>query len=126
MGLDCGSVENPSCYGTGLIDYDLIHDAFEQPVINWDNEEHLFSFGSAAVFNGKALAAERYITLPIGSADQGLLNQPQTTKPEFRGRPLSGSYTLRIYDSPALAWGRIEDVQLVLNYRYWSKIRREQ
>ncbi|MEZ4234249.1 MAG: hypothetical protein R3B89_34055 [Polyangiaceae bacterium] len=131
--LDCGNSESSSCYGTGVLDYDLTHDAFEQPVLSWRSDEDLgdgsanvFSFGSASIFNGKALTAERFITLPISGADQSLLNQPQTTKAEFRGRPLSGSYTLRIYDTPALAWNRVEDVQLVLNYRYWSKIRREQ
>ena len=38
------------------------------------------------------------------------------------GRPLDGSYRLRIWDSPALKWNRLEDIQVILKYRYWSRL----
>ena len=40
----------------------------------------------------------------------------------FVGRPLEGNYTLRIYDTEGLDWDKLEDVQLVLNYRYWTRL----
>jgi hypothetical protein len=60
--------------------------------------------------------------MPIASADQSLLQQPGILKPELRGRPLDGTYSLRIYDSPALRWEKLDDVQIVFKYRYWSRI----
>ncbi len=123
--LDCSSVGTDSCYGSGYVEYTLDHDAFATSVIDYLGDSREFNFGSATIHRGKALTSERYITLPISSADQELLAQPQTQKPEFRGRPLTGSYRFRIYDSPALAWDQLEDVQLILNYRYWSRVRRE-
>lgn len=123
--LDCSKNPVPSCYGSGYLEYTLRHNAFATPVINYLAEAPEFNFGSAAINRGKALAAERFITLPIGSADQALLGQPQTTKNEYRGRPLSGSYNLRVYDSPSLVWNQVEDVQVVLTYRYWSRVQRE-
>jgi hypothetical protein len=53
------------------------------------------------------------------------LTQPSILKPEFRGRPLDGGYRLRIWDSPGLMWNRLEDVQIILNYRYWSAIQKQ-
>ena len=82
----------------------------------------MFDFGEATINHAKALTAERYITTPMSSADQALINQPGFLKPELRGRPLDGEYRLRIYDSPALRWNQIQDIQLVLNYHYWSRI----
>jgi hypothetical protein len=81
-----------------------------------------FDFGNAAVRGGKALASERFITLPIGSADMELIQQPAFTKTELAGRPLSGQYKLRIKDNPSLSWDKVEDIQLVLGYGYWSGI----
>lgn len=42
-------------------------------------------------------------------------------RPELRGRPLAGTYVLRIWDDPALRFDRVEDVQIVLDYRYWTR-----
>ncbi len=121
---DCSKDPTPSCYGSGYLEYTLRHNALATPVINYLAEAPEFNFGSAFINRGKALAAERFITLPVGSADQALLDQPQTNKKEYRGRPLSGSYDLRIYESPSLVWSQVEDVQLVLTYRYWSRVDR--
>ncbi len=120
--IDCSLEPGSACYGSSYVEYTLQHTAFDVPVLNHAGATPTFNFGEAAINHGKALAAERYITLPIGSADEGLLSAPEVSKPEFRGRPLDGSYALRIYDKPSLAWNRLEDVQIVLNYRYWSRI----
>ncbi len=119
---DCGSNPSQSCFASAYLDYSIDHDAFQVPVLPWDGVPQVFNFGSAGINHGKGLAAERYITVPISSADQGLLTQPGVEKPEYRGRPLDGSYRFRIWDSPSLVWNRLEDVQFVLKYRYWSRI----
>ena len=100
--------------------------AGDVPVLSWGvgvDDAETFNFGSANINHGKALAAERYITLPVGSTDASLLAQTSITKTEFRGRPLDGAYRLRIWDDgETLHWDRLKDVQLILNYRYWSAI----
>jgi hypothetical protein len=122
---DCAQNPSDACFGTGYVEYTLQHDAYSAGVIDYLDISRPFNFGSASIRRAKALASERYITLPIGSADQGLLQQPEIQKPEFMGRPLSGAYTLRIHDTPELAWDRLEDIQLVFTYRYWSRVQRE-
>ena len=124
---DCSNNPTQSCYSKAYVDYTLNHDAFQVGVLGWTGEKdkQTFNFGSAAINRGKALAAERYITLPIGSADMALLSQAGVEKTEYRGRPLDGTYRFRIWDSPQLQWNRLEDVQLVLKYRYWSAIQRQ-
>ncbi len=121
---DCSNNPTQSCFSKAYVDYTLNHDAFQVGVLSWTGpkDKQIFNFGSAAINHGKALAAERYITLPVGSADQALLSQAGVEKPEYRGRPLDGSYRFRVWDSPQLRWNRLEDIQLVLRYRYWSPI----
>ena len=123
---DCTKDQTLSCYGSGFFEYTLQHDAFTSNVLGFDGKTEAFNFGSASINHGKALAAERYITLPLSSADSALLAQPSFNKVELRGRPLDGSYVLRIWDRPGLVWSHLEDVQLVLRYRYWSAIKAEQ
>jgi hypothetical protein len=65
---------------------------------------------------------ERFLSFPLSSVDEGLLRQAGIEKPELRGRPLDGKYRLRVYESPQLRWSRLEDIQIVLQYRYWSPI----
>jgi hypothetical protein len=119
---DCTSSPSSGCYGTGYLEYTLHHDATAAGILDWNGDTRMFDFGAASVEHGKALSAERYITMPIGSSDQTLLAQAGIEKQEFRGRPLDGDYKLRIWDSPALKWDRLEDIQLILKYRYWSQI----
>ncbi len=120
--VDCSVVGSQSCYGSAYLEYSVDHAAFDIPILDYYFDVHTFSFGLAHMNHAKALAAERYITLPIGSADAALLAQPEATKVEFRGRPLDGTYALRIYDKPGFIWNNVEDVQVVLDYRYWSRI----
>ena len=119
---DCTNAPTSSCYGTGYVEYTLQHDANAAGILDWHGDARPFDFGTARIEHGKALAAERYITMPLSSADQGLIGQPGIQHQEFRGRPLDGSYKIKIWDSPALMWNRLEDVQIILQYRYWSQI----
>jgi len=119
---DCTSQPTPDCFGTGYVEYNLEHDGTNAGITDYNGATRVFNFGIADVQHGKALTAERYITMPLGMDDQSLLAQPGIQHIEMRGRPLDGVYRLRIWDSPALKWDHLQDVQIVLNYRYWSEI----
>ncbi len=118
--IDCSQTGSPDCQGSGYLTFTLTDDGSEIGVLGYDNEYRSFDFGSAVIDHGKALTAERYITTPVSSTDQGLLTQVLRT--ELRGRPIDGTYHLRIFDSPVLHFDQIQDIQLVLNYHYWSRI----
>ncbi len=120
--LDCEGSPLQSCYGSGFVEYDLTHTAFNVPLIDSEGKTTCFNFGGGAIRNGKALAIERFLTLPLSGADEGLISQNSLRRTQFAGRPLSGSYRLRIKDTPALVWENVEDVQLMLDYRYWSAV----
>lgn len=123
--IDCSTDPSPDCYGEAYVEYDLVHSASNVPIVGYNPDDvRCFDFAIGAIRSGKALAAERYITIPLGSADSDLLSQPAFTKYELAGRPLSGTYRLRIKDTPRLAWERVEDIQLVMNYRAWSRVAR--
>jgi hypothetical protein len=119
---DCTNTPTAACFGTGYIEYTLEHDGTNAGILDWNGNVRFFDFGIADVQHGKALAAERYLTMPLGSDDQMLISQPGIQHIEFAGRPLDGTYHLRIYDSPALQWNNLQDVQIILNYEYWSEI----
>jgi hypothetical protein len=118
----CPDGSGPSCFGDGYTEFSLYHDAEDVPILDWNGTAHYFDFETGQIEHGKALTAERYITLPIGSADQSLISQPGIQRIEFQGRPLDGRYRLRIWDNPALQWSAVQDVQIVLQYRYWSRV----
>jgi hypothetical protein len=120
--IDCSSDPTPACYANGSVQYTLDHNGENVGVLAFDGQYRPFNFGIATIDHGNALAAERYITTPVGSADQSLLQQPGILQVPFRGRPLDGVYTLKIYDSPALNFDQLQDIQIILNYHYWSPI----
>jgi hypothetical protein len=123
--IDCAGNPSADCFSNNWVEYTLQHVAFSTPLLDHNGEERRFNFGQGTINNAKALTSERVITQPIGSADQQLLGQPQFTKPELGGRPLSGVYRFRIYDKPSLVWNQIEDIQVVLHHRYWSRVERQ-
>lgn len=122
--IDCSRATGSSCNGSAYVQYDLDHVAYNVPIEDYQGASHCFDFGQGSIRGGKALASERFITLPMGSADRDMINQSPFLKPEFSGRPLSGSYRLRIHDEPQLVWKNVQDVQMVMNYGYWSRVAR--
>jgi len=118
----CADDPSNNCYGSGYIQYDLQHDATNAGIVGNDGNSRVFDFGVASINGGKALAAERYITVPLSSNDQSLISQAGIQHVEFGGRPLDGNYHLRVWDSPDLKWSALQDIQLILNYEYWSQI----
>jgi hypothetical protein len=104
------------------IEYTLEHDGRKAGILDYNGKVRFFDFGIASIQHGKALTAERFITMPLATADQALLTQPGIQHVEYRGRPIDGAYHLRIWDSPALKWDHLQDIQIILNYRYWSEV----
>jgi hypothetical protein len=122
--IDCSRAQDASCNGSAYVNYDLQHVAYNVPLDDYEGGIRCFDFGSGNIRGAKALAAERFITLPMSSSDKDMVSQSPFLKPEFSGRPLSGSYRLRILDEPQLVWENVNDVQIVMNYSYWSKVDR--
>ncbi len=116
---DCSDSSAPStCYGSGFIPYSIYHDG------SFEVRNHLGEAYEAPLFRGviehaKGLAAERYVTNPISTADHALLDS--YVRHEFAGRPLPGRYTVRIWNEDGVNFEGLEDVQVVVNYRYWTR-----
>ncbi|MCA9600310.1 MAG: hypothetical protein KC776_43700 [Myxococcales bacterium] len=114
----CDNVSATSCYANGFLEYSLVHNG-TTGIRNWEGATLPVTLSTAFIEHGKALAAEKTITNPPSSSDMSLL-EPYM-KGEYEGRPLHGLYTIRIWDRPELRWDRIQDIQLVLNYHYWTR-----
>ncbi|MBX3271616.1 MAG: hypothetical protein KF729_15225 [Sandaracinaceae bacterium] len=118
---DCAAAGLPStCYSGGFVPYTLEHlgPYTVRNVLGNDYDAPLFT---ARIEQARALGAERHITNPVSSADRTLLDP--YTRYELRGRPINGTYLLRIWDEPGIDFQRVEDVQVVLGYRYWTRSR---
>ena len=121
--VDCTG-QPATCRNTNTVDYTLAHDAFSIRLRGVAGKLRLFNFGEASIHDGRALASEIQVEVPVTAEYAGLLQQDGVTKTEYMGRPVDGTYRLRIWDRPGLQWHRLKDVQLVLRYRYWSSIRK--
>jgi hypothetical protein len=116
---NCEDSQLPStCYSAGFVPYTLIHQGpyYVRNHFGEDFKAHLFE---GRIEHGRGLGIERYISNPISSADQTLLDS--YTRGELQGRPLDGHFVLRVWDEPGVNFDAIEDVQIVLNYRYWTR-----
>ncbi len=107
-----------SCYANGFLEYSLSHSGVTY-IRNYSGGLLPAKMDRANIEHGKMLAAERVLTNPMSSADQSLMEP--FTKSEFKGRPIQGLYTLRIWDTPGMQWDRIDDIQLAWRYHYWTR-----
>jgi hypothetical protein len=105
------------CYASANLSYSMSHIG-DYLVVNARGETYAAPLFPGRIESARALLAERYLTNPISPADEALIGPYRRL--EFAGRPLSGTVLLRLWDEPSLAFERIEDVQIVLNYRYWT------
>ncbi len=116
---DCADVPLAStCYSAGWIPYSLEHHG---PFRVWN---HFGDTYDAYLFPGRieharGLATQRYLTNPLSGADTQQIGQ--FTQQQLRGRPLTGTYSLRIWDEPGVNFDGIEDIQILLNYRFWTR-----
>jgi len=115
--LSCPEGGSYQCHANGYLPYTLYHDG-EVSIRNHGGWTEDFSMNQARIEHGKALAAEVVVTNPLSSQHQSLLSG--FDKKEFRGRPLQGQYTLRIWETPGLQWQNLEDLQLIWRYTYWT------
>jgi hypothetical protein len=111
---------SPGCYGAGNVSYSVLHSGL-YTVRNARGEIYYAPLFPGRLESARALSAERYVTNPLSSADQSLLAPYQRT--DLAGRPLGGTLVLRIWDEPTLNFDSIEDVQVILGYRYWQRQR---
>ncbi len=115
---DCEGL-GATCYSAGYVPVSVYHEG------DFEVRNHWGELYSAPLYDGRleearALAAERYLTNPVSGADSALM-EPYT-RHEMRGRPLDGQYRVRVWDDPGVRFDRIEDIQLVLGYRYWTSL----
>jgi len=116
---NCGDSNLPTtCNAAGFVPYTLIH---EGPyfVRNYQGVDFLANLFAGRIERARGLATERYLTNPVSSSDQSLLEAFVRT--EFRGRPLDGSFILRVWDEDSAAFDAVQDVQIALTYRYWTR-----
>jgi hypothetical protein len=118
---DCEREPSGGCYGSGNFAISMVH-LGPYTVRNAMGVDYVAPLFTGRIESARALAAERYLSNPISGADQTLI-QPYT-RGEFQGRPLGGTLLLRIWEDDNLRIDRLEDIQLVLNYRYWTHQRR--
>ncbi len=107
-----------SCYGAGFVPYTLIHNG-PYYIRNHRGNDFLAELFPGRIEHARGLASERYVTNPLSSADRSLI-QPYV-RSEWRGRPLDGNFVLRVWEEPGVDFTKIEDVQLVIDYRYWTR-----
>lgn len=88
-------------------------------VEGFDGEILSFAIEPGVIRTARALAAERELTNPLSGIDRSLIGAYQRF--ELRGRPLSGTYSLTLPGRPEVRWDRLESVQLILGYRYWTR-----
>ena len=119
--INCDNADSPTtCAANNWLIYDLKQFG-DVHIRNHHKEKSVrpFKIPTGRITGGKAWTAEQVIGYPISGTHQSMLGQLQ--KVSLMGRPLEGSYELRIYDTPELDWDNVEDIQLVLGYHYWTR-----
>jgi hypothetical protein len=118
---DCTDAQLPStCFGAAFIPYTIEHNGpfYVRNHQGADVESLLFD---GRIEHARGLASERYLTNPLSSADEMLMGQ--YLREELIGRPLDGNFVIRVWEEPGVNFDAINDVQVVLKYRYWTKFR---
>lgn len=114
---DCRLSGTGSCYSSGNLSISILHQG-DLLVRNTFGGTYLAPLFPGRIESARALAAERYLTNPLSSAD-GALIEPYA-RAEFQGRPLAGTVLLRVWDEDGLVFRNLEDVQIMVRYRYWQ------
>lgn len=107
-----------ACYAAGFLPYSLAH-VGPFYVRNYKGDDVKTPLFDGNVEHARGLASERYLTNPLSTGDASQIEQYY--RREFAGRPLDGNFILRVWDEDGVDFNAIEDVQVVLNYRYWTK-----
>ena len=117
----CEDSSSPlSCYGSGYWTYSLQHGG-PYHVRNYTGQDVDVQLFAGNIEHARGLAAERYLTNPMSGADKELMETYM--RREFQGRPLDGTFVLRVWEEPGMNFDALEDVQLALEYRYWTRFK---
>lgn len=117
--VDCTRAADPwECWGDGNLQYSM-RQSGTVVVENYEREQSSFVMEPGVIQNARALAAERWLTNPLSSADRTLIGDFE--RAEWWGRPLSATYTLVIPGRDEIEWRNLEDIQLLLRYDYWTR-----
>ncbi|HHH31100.1 MAG TPA: hypothetical protein ENK57_22515 [Polyangiaceae bacterium] len=114
-----GSGHPSTCYSNGSIPYSILHVGSHAVINHLGQSDYLAPIFPGRLEDARGLASERYLTNPLSSADRTLMQDYMNR--ELRGRPLPGQYVIRVWDAPGVNFEGIEDVQIVLDYRYWTR-----
>lgn len=116
---DCsGTRFGATCYSAGYLNYSIYHEGTYR-VRNHRGETYDAPLFTGNIEQARGLAAERYVTNPLSSGDHALIDDYM--RHELDGRPLTGDYVVRIWDDGTVDFEALEDVQVVLQYRYWTR-----
>lgn len=123
VGIDDGDDSQIPCTGAASacarhaqFYYSLDHDGpFE--IRNHDNDTF-----DAHLFPGRIRSAQGEIGPRVGQPTPDPSRLEPILRDELRGRPLSGSFTLRLYEDPRVRWSRMDDIQVVLELSYWTRL----
>ena len=123
---NCDGMSSEACYATGGIPFSLSHtppgfdgDDNAYTVRGHDGSLQPVHLHAGWIESARALATERYLTNPLSSSDRALIGD--YVRGEMGGRPMTGSYRLIIWDVPGVEFHRIEDVQILWRYRYFTR-----
>lgn len=115
----CEDVTTPqTCYGSAFVPYTL-HHLGPYSITSHDGRVFKAQLFTGTIEHARGLGNERYLTNPLSSSDRELLGP--YIRSELQGRPLDGRYRLRVWQAPGLRFDTIEDVQVYLKYRYWTR-----
>ncbi|MGE3673505.1 MAG: hypothetical protein AB7K71_27775 [Polyangiaceae bacterium] len=116
---DCSNSDSPdACYSNAYLPFSLYH-VGPFYVRNYEGNDFEALLFDGKIEHARGLAAGRYLGNPLSSGDQQLLTP--YIRQEFRGRPLDGMFRIRIWDEEGVDFNKLEDVQLMINYRYWTR-----
>lgn len=123
---NCDGENATACYSTAGIPFSFVHtppgydgDEAAYTVRAHDGSLHPVHLQNGWIESARALAAERYLTNPVSSADLSLLQD--YNRREFRGRPMTGTYRFILWETPSTAFHNIEDIQILWRYRYFTR-----
>ena len=122
VGTDLRACEDSSlpttCNAAGFIPYTILHAGpyYVRNHMGQDYRAHLFP---GRIEHARGLGIERYVTNPMSDADRTLI-EPYL-RSEFNGRPFDGEFILRVWDEPGVNFNAIQDVQLIIDYGYWTR-----
>lgn len=117
--IDCRRSARPyECYADGNLRYDLRQEGTVF-LESYERDMHRIDMEPGVILGARGLAAERVLTNPLSTSDRALISGYE--RAELWGRPLMGTYTIRIEGRPEIVWSRFEDLQMLVAYRYWTR-----